>query len=300
MEISRHRWLIGLILGGVFISAGSSWSTQLQIATISSEPAEDIKKFHPFTMYLANQLHAEGITEGRVVMGRNIGEMAVMLKNGRADLYIDSAFPTIAVSRQSGSKLLLRRWKKELAEYHTVIFTKSSTAISDVNGLKGKMIAFEEPTSTSGYLVPKLALTQQGLKLVLKTSPTDPVAKDEVGYVFSNDDENTMLFVVRGRVAAAATDNQTFLKEAHAEINNLRVLHRTFALPRHLVSYRADLAPRLVNAIKVVLSQMHLSEEGKKILVGFERTSKFDEIPEPLLAPLLKAGKFIDAEVKSQ
>jgi len=300
MKRAGNSWAIMLLVTVWCVVASPVSGGPLTIGTVGTEPASEIKKFHPFTSYLAKQLQGEGITEGRVVVARNISEMAAFVKEGKADLYIDSAFPTMAVSRLSGIKLLLRRWKKELAEYHSVIFAKQSSSISELGDLKGKMISFEEPFSSSGYLLPKLVMVQKGLKLAAKNNPTDAVRADEVGYVFGKDDENTMVWVQRGMVAAGATDHQSFVKEARGNINNLSVVHKTFALPRQLVSYRADLVPRLVAKIKDVLIQMNQSEEGKKILLNFERTSKFDEIPEQSMEPLFKAVKFIDAEIKSQ
>jgi phosphonate transport system substrate-binding protein len=300
MKPIGNIWALMLLVSVCSIEVGPLSAGPLTVSTIGTEPASEIKKFHLFTSYLAKLLHSEGITEGQVVVARNISEMAALIKQGKADLYIDSAFPTMAVNRLSGSKPMLRRWKKELAEYHSVIFAKSGSAIHDLGDLKGKTISFEEPFSSSGYLLPKLAMVQKGLKLTVKNNPTDAVRADEVGYVFGKDDENTMMWVERGMVAAGATDHQSFVQEARGNLSNLRVLHRTFALPRQLVSSRADLAPRLVAKIREALIQMNQSAEGRKVLLNFERTSKFDEIPEQSMEPLVKAVKFIDAEIKSQ
>jgi phosphonate transport system substrate-binding protein len=293
-------WSVCFLAGALSFLASPASGGPLNIGTISTEPASEIKKFHPFTTYLAMQLRGEGISEGRVIVGKNISDIAALLKEGKVDLYIDSAFPTIAVSRLSGSKLMLRRWKKELAEYHSVIFTKNGGGVKELSDLKGKMISFEEPFSSSGYLLPKLVMAQKGLKLAQKNNPADPVRSEEVGYVFGRDDENTMVWVLRGMVAAGATDNQSFVKEARGNLASLSIVHKTFSVPRQLVSYRADLSPGLANRIKEILIQLNQADDGKKILLGFERTTKFDEIPELSMEPLFKAGKFIDAEIKTQ
>ena len=300
MRRGKSSWLIFLSVSASCLLATPVLASPLNIGTISTEPASEIKKFHPFTTYLAKQLRGEGISEGRVIVGKNISEIAALLKQGKVDLYIDSAFPTIAVSRLSGSKLMLRRWKKELAEYHSVIFAKNGGGVKELGDLKGKMISFEEPFSSSGYLLPKLVMAQNGLKLGQKNNSADPVRSEEVGYVFARDDENTMVWVLRGMVAAGATDNQSFVKEARGNLASLSIVHKTFSIPRQLVSYRADLTLGLVNRIKEILIQLHQVDDGKKILLGFERTTKFDEIPEQSMEPLFKAGKFIDAEIKAQ
>ncbi|MFQ5949817.1 MAG: PhnD/SsuA/transferrin family substrate-binding protein, partial [Nitrospiria bacterium] len=79
-------------------------------------------------------------------------------------------------------------------------------------------------------------------------------------------------------------------------LNHLKIIHETYSIPRHIVSYRADLPPKLVARIKEILLGMDQSEEGRKALKAFERTTKFDEIPEQSLAPLLRSQDFIDKE----
>lgn len=296
-ELRRSAGLILFFLGAILLLPRVAWAGPLHVGSISPEVGDEIKKFTPLANYLATALRPEGIDQGKIVVARSIHEMAQLLKQGKVDLYIDSPYPALAVSRLSGSKPFLRRWKKGIAEYRSVIFTRADSGVSRLEELKGKLIAFEEEYSTSGYFVPKLVMMQQGLKLVAKKNVADPVAPDEVGYVFSLDDENTMVWVVRRKVAASVMDNQTYVKQSLPHLKNLKVLYQTFSFPRQIVSHRADLPADLVAKIKETLVQMDQSAEGKKELERFERTTKFDEIPEQGIAPLLKAGKWIDAEL---
>jgi len=142
-----------------------TWAIPIQVGSVSIEPAEEIKKFLPLAAYLAKELQPEGFDQGKVVVAKNILEMAGFLREGKVDLYIDSPFPVSAASRLAGSKFLLRRWKKGVAEYHSVIFAKKDGGINRLEDLKGKIVAFEEPFSSSGYFLPKLLLVQKGLKL---------------------------------------------------------------------------------------------------------------------------------------
>jgi phosphonate transport system substrate-binding protein len=273
------------------------WAGALHIGSISSEPRDEIKRFLPLAHYLAQQLQSEGIDHGDVVVAESIPRMATLLQEGRVDLYLDSPYPVIAVSHLAGSQLLLRRWKKGVGEYHTVIFARQESGVSQLEDLKGKMIAFEKPDSSSGYFLPKMVLVQKGLKLVPKREAADPVGPDEVGYVLSHLDETTMVWVLRRKVSAGAMDNQSYLKEAKGNLNSLKSIYETFSIPRHIVSYRADLPPKLVARIKEILLKMDQSEEGRKALQEFERTVKFDEIPDQAMAPLLKSMKFIETEL---
>jgi phosphonate transport system substrate-binding protein len=76
------------------------------------------------------------------------------------------------------------------------------------------------------------------------------VDPDELGYVFSYDDESTVVWVLKDKVAAEAIDNHRFPKKAKGKLDQLKIIHETFSIPRQVVSYRADLPSQLVARIK--------------------------------------------------
>jgi ABC-type phosphate/phosphonate transport system substrate-binding protein len=269
----------------------------LRIASTSSRASDEIKKFLPIATYLAKELATEGITEGQVIVSRSLRETAKLLHDGKADLYMDSPFPSLVVSHLSGSKLLLRRWKKGVAAYRSLIFAKNSSGIMRLEDLKQKTLGFETSYSSSAYFIPKIILLHKGFKLKPVDYPGAPVGREEIGYLFTGDDENTLAWVLKGKVDAGATDDQTYFNDAGREFSNFHIVHKSFPIPRHIVSHRGDLGPRLVAKIKDVLKKMDQSEAGKKALHDFENTTKFDEIPAASMTSILSGWKFVGAEV---
>jgi phosphonate transport system substrate-binding protein len=296
LQSFRFRATAPLLIAG-FISPHFASAEPIIIGSIHREAAAEIKKFLPFANYVGRHLQPEGINEARIVVAKDVSQMATLLREGKVDVYIDSPFPSVAASLLSGSKFLLRRWKRGRAEYRSVLFAKKDSKLDRLEDLKGNMLAFEEPFSSSGYLLPKMALAQAGLKLVAKADPTKPVNREEIGYVFSLDDENTIVWVRRGKVTAGATDDLMYERETLRYPNSLKVIYTTSSFPRHVVSCRADLAPHLVTRIKEILIEMDQSPEGRSALKEFEDTTKFDPLPGPSIAQLLKARKFVEAEV---
>jgi phosphonate transport system substrate-binding protein len=292
--LPAHTWTVW---GAVFLwlMPQVTWAGSLTLGSISLEPAAEVKQFLPLAHYLAQQLQAEGIDHGRVVVADSMRQMAALLQDGKVDVYLDSPFPTLVVSRLSGSRLLLRRWKEGIGEYHTVIFAKKDSGIHQLEDLQGQLIALEKPFSTSGYFLPKLVLLQAGLRVVPKRE-ADAVSPDEVGYVFSHHDENTMVWVLRGKVLAGAMDSHRFPAAARGFLDRVKIIYQTFAVPRHIVSYRADLPSPLVARIREILLQMDQVEEGKKILHAFEGTTRFDDIPEHGMETLSTAITWFEAE----
>jgi len=260
---------------------------------------EEGKKFSLLANYLARQLQSEGIGLGNVVAAKSIEAMASLLRGSKADIYIDGFFPAMAVSRLSGSKLLLRRWKNGGSDYKSVFFTRKDSRITILEHLGGKVIAFDEPFSSFGYFVPKVEL----LKITFMVLPDRPgagsVRGEEVRYIFSGGDTNTIYKVANGEVAAGAVADERY----HALAKNLaglKILHETASFPRQLVSHRADLPITLVAKIKNILLDMTQSEEGRKILREFDNTAKFDEIPAPVHDLMMGLKKYVEAELKPQ
>jgi len=123
-------------------------------------------------------------------------------------------------------------------------------------------------------------LIENGLSLAGKRSTEDSVRDDEIGFVFSYDDENTLQWVLSGLTDAGVTDDYNFdvafPEDARAQLVELA---RTEFTPRQVVVIRSGLDEGLVQSIVQVLTTMHETEAGAAALEPFQ-TSKFDEFPE--------------------
>jgi phosphonate transport system substrate-binding protein len=246
---------------------------------VSLNPTQEYEVVRPFADFVAANLHEAEIGRARVLVVGSLSQMVEELREGRVDLLIDSPFPAAFVWRYADVEPILRRWKRGSDIYRSVVFTRADGGVESVSDLAGKIIAFGEPFSTSGFLMPKAALASAGLRLVNYEDPAASVPGDRVGYVFSNDAENTMFWVLKRKVVAGAVNADYFEALAGDRISELRILHTTEAVPRNVVCVRKNLDPKVVQVIEKVLLGMHLSDEGRAALEGFEETSRFDRFP---------------------
>ena len=291
-------WIFSLILCFFLVSCGvGQVATPTTIPTsepvetraivfgdISDDPAEVIDGTQPLADYLAGELSEFGITEGQVKVASSTDEMAELLANGEVDLYFDSTYPATLISDKAGAKIILRRWRFGVEQYQSVIFASVSSGITSIEQLPGHMVAMDTPYSTSGFLLPSVHLLENGLTLTGKKSPSEPVASDEIGFVFSYDDENTLQWVLSGLADAGVTDDYQFdVGFPRDAISQFVELARTETTPRQVMVIRSGLDDELVQAIVQVLTTMHETEAGQAALEPFQ-TSKFDEFPEGLEA----------------
>ena len=130
--------------------------------------------------------------------------------------------------------------------------------------------------------------------------PAASIPSDRVGYVFSNDAENTMLWVLKKKVVAGAVNADYFEALAGELIDDLRILHTTQAVPRNVVCVRDSLEPRVVDAIRKVLLEMHLDDEGRNVLLEFQGTTQFDLFPggaDQDLAEIMKLLRHVEEDL---
>ena len=145
--------------------------------------------------------------------------------------------------------------------------------------MKGKIIIFEDPESTSGYFLPRAFLTRKGFFLTDKTRYDPYAAATDVGYLFAYSQQKLVDSVLTNKAAAGAfsdSDYSTLEQKKRAEV---AIVAETESLPRHFVSVRTDFPPDLTDRLKKVLLSMDQSEQGRTILKNSDDTTKFDPLP---------------------
>jgi phosphonate transport system substrate-binding protein len=145
--------------------------------------------------------------------------------------------------------------------------------------LRGKMIVFEDPGSTSGYFLPKVLLLRKGFKLTEKHRLDAKVGAKEIGYVFASTDGNVVNLVLSNRVAAGAFSNDDYGAVDEKQKAEIAILAQSDPFPRHLVSVRKDLDSTVKTRLKETLLSMNQDEEGRKIMQQTDNTTRFDLLP---------------------
>lgn len=245
----------------------------VSIGVISDNAVKQIKLFQPTADYIAAKLSDNRVTyEGKVIVVKSIDNMTELLREQKLDLYMESPFATVIIANKSGAVPFLRRWKDGAAQYYSVFIVRKNSSINTLADFAGKTITFEDPGSTSGYLLPKAYLIQNGLNV--SQSP----GKNNISYAFSGEDENTPLWVVEGTSDIGAISNLNFKNLPDPIKINLRMIDRTIDVPRFVVSHRSGMEQATVEQIKQILLDMDQDPQGIKIMKDFQNTAKYDEI----------------------
>lgn len=287
MKEPSHRVAIALFVATLLLiidlkaEAQTKTNTKtLTLGVIFQGPREPLEEhFRPLVDYAARKLTPTAETKGLVVVAPTPGQMMKLLEEKRVDFYMESPYPTYLINRLGAAKLLLRRWKGGLVEYRSLIFTKKESAITRLEDLRGKIIAFEDTGSTSGYFLPKLFLLKKGFSVVEKPGVGAKVSDREIGYIFANTYESIASLVLQNKVAAGAFSNDDYASVDDTSKGSISILGESESMPRHLVSVRKDLPDPMAKRLKEILLGMDQDEAGRKILRQTDNTTKFDSLP---------------------
>ncbi|MBI4528848.1 MAG: phosphate/phosphite/phosphonate ABC transporter substrate-binding protein [Deltaproteobacteria bacterium] len=289
---------IAAIIVGVILDSGAAAQTPgtVDAKTISLGIVSEINQkeieahFRDFVRYVARKLSSATEIEGKVVIAATPLELVKLLQQKSIDFYIESPYPTYLINQVHGAAmLLLRRWKGGMAEYQSLIFAKRDGEIKRLEDLRGKIIAFEDPGSSSGHFLPKFFLQRRGFKLSEKTRIEPSASPSDVAYIFAYSQERLVELVLTKQVAAGAFSSDDYATLDEKKRAEITVLAHTEKLPRHLLSIRKDLPRGMADRLEQVLISMHEEEEGRAILKKTDNTTKFDVLPggEPAVRRML-------------
>lgn len=251
----------------------------ITIGVVSDDPADKIATFQPLADYLAQHLADQNILAGRVVVTATLDDMSAKLKTGEVDLYLESPYGAVQAYEQAGAVPLLRRWKGGISEYYGVIIALKSSNFNGLSGLRGKMVAFEDPTSTTGYFLPKALVLSRGMNMTEKTEAGSSVGAEEVGYFFAGSNENALALLLAKRIDAVAMQFDDYEEFSEAQREQTEIIGKTQSVPRHIVMASPLLNGSLMEAISSVLLGMENSEAGLAMLELTEATTRFDQFP---------------------
>ncbi|MCW9052104.1 MAG: phosphate/phosphite/phosphonate ABC transporter substrate-binding protein [Motiliproteus sp.] len=131
--------LLALILvysPGVAAVGQEQTGRTLVIGKISANPKKHYGFLKPIADYAVSRMGDLGYTSARVVMAEDASQMARYLRRGQVDWVTETPFSSVILNRKSGAEYLLRKWKKGVAEYHSVFFVRKDSGIRGLEDLR--------------------------------------------------------------------------------------------------------------------------------------------------------------------
>jgi len=270
----RHNALLFLILA-ILLSC-SSESDRVKRAN------RDLgSKRNPIKMYFVPSLEAgkivnsaEGIAtylkqstgmHFKVAVPTSYAAVIEALGTYQADIAWLSTYAYILAKQKYDAEVRLMTVRNGLKAYRGQFVARTDSGIDDIDDIEGKIIAYTDAASTSGYIYPSAILKQRGI------TPKD--------YFFAGGHSQAILAVYSGRADIACTywsppdetgtprDARVKLLETFPDIfDKISIVGFSDWIPNDTVTFRKDIPSELRDQITTALLEFASTNHGKETL----------------------------------
>ncbi|MFC1981741.1 phosphate/phosphite/phosphonate ABC transporter substrate-binding protein [Chloroflexota bacterium] len=247
------------------------------VSSIES-PGNIYKKFKPFVDYLGKKLGMEVI----LVQKRTYEEINGLFETGNIDFARIAAGAYVKIKEETDVTILALESKNGSPSYKANIIVHRDSLITSFDGLQGKIFAFVDRDSNSGFIYPEFLITQRNTGI----NSFFPQ------YIFTGGHDNSIIKVLRKEVDGASVASYILGREANAnpEIKDkIRIIQKSPLFFRGPFVARSNIPQDLRGQIRNIMLNMHLDEEGKSVLEamgldGFKdgKDADFDSIRDML------------------
>ncbi len=192
------------------------------------------------------------------------------LRSSRVDFAFLPPFSFVKAEKFADAKVLMKSVRKGRDVFYSAIITRNDKGIKSLEDLKGKNIAWVDPSSTSGHVFPKA-----GLITKKKLDPDKFFGKQ----IYAGGHDAAVLAVLNGSVDAAATyvNDKAGTDGSWTPLDKekkIQVVFVTDAIPADTMATSNKFAAankELVDLTVKLLGDMGKDEKGRKILTDLYR-----------------------------
>lgn len=210
--------------------------------------------------------YLEEVTPYKFEMAIPASYVAVVeaLGTARADIAALSTFAYILAREKYEAEAKLTVVRYGSTTYQGQIISRKDGPIQKVEDIAGKKMAFVDPASTSGYLLPLKMLREK------KIEPSETV--------FGMKHDTVVSMVYQGQVEVGATfyspkadgaiqDARRLVLTQYPDVEEkIQILALTDPIPNDAIVFRKDMDPALVDTVMQGLQRYIRSDEGKDAL----------------------------------
>lgn len=250
----------------------------LVLGRISEDPKTHYDELKPLLDYVVPRMADVGIRKGRILMARDMQQMTSYLRRGRVDWVSETSGGAMLLADRARAQILALTERDGVARYRTVFLGRRDGQINSLADLRGRSVAFQNPTSTSAYFLPASEMMNSGLPLELLLSPSDRPSSRTVGYVFARTELNIATWVHKKLVDAGTMSDIDWNNPYRVPAlyrNDLKVIHRTAEVPRAVEMVRGDLPPRIRARLRQVLLDAAQDPDAREAMLRYFKTTRF-------------------------
>jgi phosphonate transport system substrate-binding protein len=248
-------------LGTLAQANPANWPAKVKIGLIPTEGGADIvERFKPLLDHLQKVLGVEIEAQS----ASDYAGIITAMGHKHIDLaYLGPKSYTEAAERADAQAVALELGKDGARGYHSLIISKKGSGINTMEQAKGHLFAFNDPNSTSGYLVP-MVLFQRDLKV-------DP-GKYFKEVKWSGSHGASILGVKNGTIEVASTndvDLNRMVEKGQVSLDDFNILWKSEIIPGSPMCIRKDLPDSFKAAFTGALMLFNSNKAGlERLQIG--------------------------------
>lgn len=251
---------------------GNSQEAEKKTFTIAYAPNESTTDSTDARSTLAKDLGKVINMEVKEIQASDYTAIIEALRTGKADMAYMGALAVAMGSERAGVTPIVMKapnGDKAQAVYHSVFITqKDNNEINSIKDFKGKTIAFVDPDSTSGNLVPTSEIMKAFPDLHLTNEKIHTNGEFFEAVSFSGKHQAGLQAVIKGDVDIVPISDQIMaseFKNGNADEDAVKVVHSSAAIPAE-----AMVVSKTVNE--------DLKKTLTKFLVEYNNKDYFDKV----------------------
>lgn len=251
---------------------GNSQEAGKKTFTIAYAPNESTTDSTDARSTLAKDLGKVINMEVKEIQASDYTAIIEALRTGKADMaYMGALAVAMGAERAGVTPIVMKapNGDKAQAVYHSVFVTqKDNSEINSIKDFKGKTIAFVDPDSTSGNLVPTSEIMKAFPDLDLTNEKIHTNGEFFEAVSFSGKHQAGLQAVIKGDVDIVPISDQIMaseFKNGNADENAVKVVHSSAAIPAE-----AMVVSKTVNE--------DLKKTLTKFLVEYNNKDYFDKV----------------------
>lgn len=251
---------------------GNSQQAEKKTFTIAYAPNESTTDSTDARSTLAKDLGKVINMDVKEIQASDYTAIIEALRTGKADMaYMGALAVAMGAERAGVTPIVMKapNGDKAQAVYHSVFITqKNNSEINSIKDFKGKTIAFVDPDSTSGNLVPTSEIMKAFPDLHLTNEKIHTNGEFFEAVSFSGKHQAGLQAVIKGDVDIVPISDQIMaseFKNGNADENAVKVVHSSAAIPAE-----AMVVSKTVNE--------NLKKTLTKFLVEYNNKDYFDKV----------------------